>query len=126
MIFKDITAGAVHQIYRIAEFEGIAADQLYVKIDDRPVGPWKMFWSVMLTDSFDPDHYYLEELGGLRLAIWKPSAVFLVGATIDFDPNLVEKPFYNGVASPVDPDRPVIPKGFVFLNQAIYPQSQFV
>jgi Fe-S cluster assembly iron-binding protein IscA len=123
MIFKDITPAAVNQITKMG---GLPADEYYVQIDARPVGPWKMFWCMTLTRKFDPEKHYLEELGGLQLAIDKPSAIFLVGATIDYDPGLLDKPFWNEVASPIDPDRPVLPKGFVFNNQAIYPQSQFI
>jgi len=124
MIFKDITPAATTHITRMAG--GLPPDQYYVQIDAKAVGPWKMFWFLNLTQKFDAEQHYLEELGGFRLAVEKPSAIFLVGATIDYDPTALDKPFWNEVASPIDPDRPVLPKGFAFHNQAIYPQSQFI
>ncbi len=122
-IFKNITQAAIDQINYLANFQNIPLDKLYVQINDKEAGPWKMFWIITLTDTFDSAKYYLEELGGLRLAVEKPSSIFLVGAIIDYDPNDVNKPFYNEIASPIDPDRPVLPKGFSFKDQNIFPRT---
>ncbi len=123
-IFKDITPAAVDKLISMAQFEGVRTDIMYVQVDDKPVGPWKMFWIITFQLSYDPNKYYVENLRGLRFTIEKEASVFLQGVTIDFDEAEIAKPFYPKVASPAPRDRPVLPKGFLFNNQKIYPEYQ--
>ncbi len=114
---KNITDAAVAALEHLATIYNIPLEDAYYQIDNKQRGPLVSMWFIIVTNSLDEENYYLKEMNGVRLAIEKPAAEFLIDAIIDYRAGMSHsKHLYDRV--PFSRNRPVWPKGFVFLDQS--------